>query len=275
MNEDKHLSEFEILKMYGLSKNEIHTYLSVISLGLCEARQICGKTRIPSSKIYNILEKLEEFGLIEIQETRPKKYQPVPLTIALDNLTKLKEKEFRWFKSKIPILRNFLKSQMTDYEVNSVFWNITIGEDEIFSRHISRFQFVEILGMICIDFSMLENMTKNSKMAEEISLDFKQKRIKTSLIICYETLTQKEKILAWINQRPRKLDANNQIRLLNEKIPVPFGLFDLNKVILLMRHPVKDEFLCSIYMVNKQLYDDMIPYFNELWERSDSNLNEL
>ena len=52
---------------------------------------------------------------------------------------------------------------------------------------------------------------------------------------------------------------------------MPFGLFDLNKVILIMRHPVKQEnYLLSIYMINKGLYDELSPLFDAIWERGEN-----
>ncbi|NVM53809.1 MAG: hypothetical protein HWN66_08920 [Candidatus Helarchaeota archaeon] len=270
MADDQAQTEYEILRQFGLSKNEIYTYLTVLAMELCEAKEICSRTTIPSSKIYNILDRLGILGLIEIQQSRPKKYKAVTLELALESLRQLKRKEYQDFKDKLPRLKNFLQRRFKTYETDSVFWNVTISETEIFNKHISRFRFVEFISMICIDYNMLEKMTQNSKMAQEISLNFKKKRITTKLIIGYETDKQKAKILNWIQQRPRKIDTKNQIRILKDKISVPFGLFDLNKVILLMRHPIKpNEFLLSIYMVNKSLYEDLIPYFENIWNRAE------
>ena len=271
MDQEQIDTEYEILKEFGLSKNEIYTYLTVLSMDLCEAKEICRRTHIPSSKIYNILDRLEYFGLVEIQQSRPKKYKPITLDSALFNLKEIKKKEYNAFKGKLPRLKNLLQGRMKIYETNSLFWNVTISESEIFNKHISRFRFVEYIGYICIDFNMLEKMTINSKMAQEISLNFKKKKITTKLLVGYETDKQKTAILKWVQQRPRQIDAKNQIRMINEEIAVPFGLFDLNKVILLMRHPIKpNEFLLSVYMVNKTLYEDLVPYFDDIWNRGEA-----
>ncbi|MHA1277409.1 MAG: TrmB family transcriptional regulator [Candidatus Helarchaeota archaeon] len=270
MNQEPNTTEYEILKDFGLSKSEIYTYLTVLSMDLCEAKDICRKIHIPSSKIYGILERLEDLGLVEIQQSRPKKYKPVTLDSALENLKLFKRREYQEFKQKIPRLKTLLQGRVKNFAETSLFWNVTINETEIFNKHISRFRFVEFIGMICIDYNMLKKMTHDSKMAEEISLNFKKKKISTKLIIGYETSVQKTFIINWIHHRPRKIDAKNQVRLINESIAVPFGLFDLNKVILLMRHPVKpNEFLLSVYMVNKSLYEDLIPYFEDIWNRGE------
>ncbi|MHA1651106.1 MAG: TrmB family transcriptional regulator [Candidatus Helarchaeota archaeon] len=270
MNEEEVLTEYEILKDFGLSKNEIYTYLTVLSMDLCEAKEICRRTHIPSSKIYNILDRLENFGLIEIQQSRPKRYRPLSLDSAIENLKAYKKREYQMFKAKLPRLKTLLQSRVKTSISDSLFWNVSIGESNIFNRHISRFRFVDFIGMICIDYTMLMKMTTNSNMAQEISLDFKKKKITTKLIIAYETAEQKSQILNWVYQRPRDVDSKNQIRLIKEKISIPFGLFDLNKVILLMRHPVRsDEFLLSIYMINKPLYEDLIPYFDGIWNRAE------
>jgi len=269
MAENRTPTEFGILEEFGLSRNEIRTYLTVLSMGLSDAKEICSQTGIPSSKIYNLLENLENYGLIEIQESRPKKYKPLSLDHALENLRKFKRSEYDRFKAKLPTLKSILQSRSSDFKSDAIFWNITLNEEEIFNRHISRFQFVEFVAMICIDYTTLEKITRG-RMGQDISLNFKEKKITTKLIIGYDSEKEKGKILDWVHQRPREIDSKNQIRLLNERISTPFGLFDLNKVILIMRHPAKQKrFLLSIYMVNKSLYNDLSPLFDSIWQRGE------
>ncbi len=118
MTQEPAFTEFDILKDYGLSKNEIYTYMTVLSMDSCEAKEICLRTHIPSSKIYNILERLERFGLIEIQQSRPKKYKYVALDHALENLKELKRKEYESFREKLPKLKSYLQKKVNINEVN-------------------------------------------------------------------------------------------------------------------------------------------------------------
>ena len=128
MTENLEQSEYEILREFGLSKNEIYTYLTVLSMDLCEAKEICTITHIPSSKIYNILDRLEALGLIEIQQSRPKKYKSISLELALESLRQIKRREYQEFKTKLPQLKTFLQRRIKTYETDSVFWNLTISE---------------------------------------------------------------------------------------------------------------------------------------------------
>lgn len=54
----------EELRNIGLTRNEAKVYLSLIELGEARTGALCEKSKIPSSHIYGILEKLMEKGLV-------------------------------------------------------------------------------------------------------------------------------------------------------------------------------------------------------------------
>ena len=64
-----------LLKELGLSNYEAEAYLKVVELCVAEAGEICKKTKIPFGRVYQELNSLASKGLIEVQNTRPKKYR--------------------------------------------------------------------------------------------------------------------------------------------------------------------------------------------------------
>lgn len=262
--------EYKVLKELGFTKNEIRAYLTILTLGASEAREICNRTGIPTSKIYAILDKLERFGLIEILQERPKKCRPVNVNTAVERMKELKRKEYEQFKEQLPDFKKFLDDRIVKFEDSSIFWNVAVNEEEIVEKHISRFQFVDFNSSICITQEVLQVLRKGTNMARDISMMFKNKKIDTKLLMAYQNPEQKKEILKWVDFRPRKLDAKNDIRLIDEFIQMPFGLFDFDKVLLLIRHPVnKTRFLSSIFMINRSLFEDLSPVFDDLWNRAE------
>ncbi|MGQ9468257.1 MAG: TrmB family transcriptional regulator [Nitrososphaerales archaeon] len=77
------------LKELGLTKYEIKAYVVLLEQEARTASQISEHSKIPFSKIYEVLGSLERKGWIEIERSRPSRYYPKPPSIALE-ATKLR-----------------------------------------------------------------------------------------------------------------------------------------------------------------------------------------
>ena len=66
------------MKEMGLNTYEIDAIIILLKNGEITAMEISQKSSIPYSKIYEVLNSLKEKGWLQISETRPFKYIPVP-----------------------------------------------------------------------------------------------------------------------------------------------------------------------------------------------------
>ena len=62
----------------GLNAYEIDAYIALLEQGQLTALEISEQTKVPYSKMYEVLNSLKEKGWIKNTETRPFKYYPVP-----------------------------------------------------------------------------------------------------------------------------------------------------------------------------------------------------
>lgn len=74
------------LREFGLSEYAARAYLALLDLGVSEASEISKLTKVPTSKIYHVLEQLHEKGLVEILPEFPKKYAPVAFVEFLEKV---------------------------------------------------------------------------------------------------------------------------------------------------------------------------------------------
>ena len=63
-----------IFEDIGLTKREIKVYLALLELGSTTVGNILDKTRIPSSKIYEILRRLQDKGLVSYVKIENKRH---------------------------------------------------------------------------------------------------------------------------------------------------------------------------------------------------------
>lgn len=85
----------EILHQIGLTKSEVKVYIALLELGSSTTGPVMHKAKVSSSKIYGILLRLMEKGLVSfIIKNKTKFYQPTPPK-ALEEYMKKREEEFR------------------------------------------------------------------------------------------------------------------------------------------------------------------------------------
>lgn len=78
----------ETLKNFGLSEYESRAYIAIVSLGVAPVKKICEVANIPHPRAYDTLAALEEKGLVELRQGRPKVYKAVPPRTAFRRLEK-------------------------------------------------------------------------------------------------------------------------------------------------------------------------------------------
>jgi len=107
----------------GLSEYESKVYSSLVFLGPSKAGMISRESKVPQSKIYEVLDQLMNKQLVEVFDGRPKEFKAAEPEIALKNILEEKTKEIETLKSKVESMSNFLKPAKKE-EVLGGVWTI-------------------------------------------------------------------------------------------------------------------------------------------------------
>lgn len=89
------------LKLAGLSEKEAQVYLDLLQNGASQTGKLCERTKIPSSHIYPLLNRLLEKGLVSYKLINNRKVFLASTPDALANLFDEKEKQLKTEKSKL------------------------------------------------------------------------------------------------------------------------------------------------------------------------------
>ena len=92
MSESEH-EAVESLERLGLSNYEARVFVALQKLGTGTAREVHRVADIPRSQVYGAADELEARGLVEIQQSTPKRYRPVSLDAARKRLEERLERE--------------------------------------------------------------------------------------------------------------------------------------------------------------------------------------
>ena len=105
----------------GLNEYESRVYASLVFLGPSKAATISRDSRVPQSKIYDVLEELTEKQLVEVFNGRPKEFKAVTPDVALKNLLEEKVKELDALKARVEVVSSYMKSAAAAEVTNGVW----------------------------------------------------------------------------------------------------------------------------------------------------------
>ena len=70
------------LRSANLSNYEITAYITLLMSNNLTARELSEKSKVPTGRIYEVLDVLKDKGMIEIQDSRPKIYRAITFSEA-------------------------------------------------------------------------------------------------------------------------------------------------------------------------------------------------
>lgn len=135
----------EFLNDANLSTYEINAYIALLTSSKTNpptAKEISSESTVPSGRIYEILDDLNKKGLIEIIESRPKKYRVISLNKALDNLISFQSKEskqkisYLYDRAKILEYELYNSDVLIQKEPSKIFWSTVYGTQSILSLYV-------------------------------------------------------------------------------------------------------------------------------------------
>src|SRR5581483_4009910 len=147
------LDERGLLEALGLTKYETNAYLSLLTLGVSDARELSRASGVPTSKIYETMVRLEALGLVEVQASRPRKFMAREVGEALDELKNAKRREFEGLLKSLPSLEQRLKVRARTSPKESTFWSVTTSWHDFANKHLAKAAEASEEVLIYVDLS--------------------------------------------------------------------------------------------------------------------------
>ncbi|MHA1263663.1 MAG: TrmB family transcriptional regulator [Candidatus Helarchaeota archaeon] len=286
------------LKRLNLSNYETRTYITSLQASVLTAKELSRKARVPSGRIYDVLEKLNEKGLIEIQQSRPKLYHAVPPNVAFNNLINhLKEESKRQisvFYDQAKVLESKIKQTrfQRNSELNDIFWSTAFGASAVMKLYVKK------LNELKEEFLMTGFITKETfdvlpygapLFANLVNALHRGVQIKTlwSFEFDKRPLSEEEKkhnlkIFEKFQSRLKELfnispDRDGlEIRLIHERFPTYYDILDRKRVLIKLQNPVKpSQFYACLNILDINLAKELRRKYFAIWRNALSLSNHL
>jgi len=279
----------DFLKNAKLSTYETKSFMMLLFSDPLTAREICERTRVPNGRIYEVLEELKLKGMIEVQDSRPKKYRSLPFNTAFRNLIAFKEKERQRETSflsnqakKIETMlfesNNFIKKDTT-----KLFWSVAFGLNSIFSLYTKHSHEVEdeflFTGFInnntlkilkyakFLYETIPEIVDKGAKVRFLWSFDYDHRPLtyeeKSKCELLYKEVINKIQELYDVSPKMKGYES----KYIYKSFPTYYDIFDKKRVLIKLQNPLRpSQIYACINVLDAELADALRKRFLNTWE---------
>ncbi len=255
------------LQSLGLTNYESKAYLTLLSLGTCDARQLCTQSGVPSSKIYTIIEKFELLGLVEVQQSKPAKFKALEPSLGVDRLVKNKEREMLSIKDTLPLLETELDNIFSKHsdKVSSgkePFFNLQFGMKNHIQKHLryladARVEILSYFGTTCL----MGAKVYGHSVKQDIINSIQRNNISSKVIFGTE---DKKLVEGFLKGLPDS--ANIELKI-TRQIHAPFHVIDKKSVIVVVDNPLfKEGRIASIHAIERNLAKELHEGYRSLWD---------
>ena len=266
-----------LLKELGLSNYETEAYLKVVELGIAEASVICNETKIPFGRVYQELNSLVAKGLIEVQNTRPKRYMARKPRLAFKTLLQQKrenmEKQLQKTIEAALQIEEIISKKIPARPKERTFWRTAVGVEEAAEMIKSNFEDAE-KEICCV---ILDYKSQNNE------CEFKDSEYNIILNEVIKATERGVKIKALLNKKfiipeleyleelgvKEKIMSKVEIRVMKNAIPSYFEVIDGEKVVLEVANPKNPGRILAMTKIwDVKLAKELREKFEELWSEA-------
>ncbi len=244
-----------VLQEIGLTSSEIRVYLSLLDLGDSTRSAIVKKSGISGSKVYDILDKLRQKGLISIyDQNRVRHFKPITPQQILNYIGRKREEIDKIEQDAKSILPSLLLKFNTSAKPGGVeLLSGLKGMEIIFTEQVDMLQ----KGETCYVIGGTKGTGEAAVMAffQKIHLLRENKRIKTKMLY---NLPQKKIIEELFS--PGRF-PHTEIRYIKHTSPVAINVYKDRTVIIIFSDPIT-----AIHIQSDDVAASFKEYFDLLWK---------
>ncbi len=267
-----------LLDEAGFSLYEKRALVTLALHGVADAATLCREGEIPTSKIYQAMEKLGSLGLVEIQRTRPKLYSALPPDAVVDRRVLLARERADDFAARSAQLRDVLAALPGRLRGRQTFVDLALGTESHVKRHLARLASAKrrILSyMEEGDLGALESVAREGfdvmkrvgRVAAELRLDHRA-------VFGFSDRTA-PRLIEFLRAHAASLAHLSGLRYSGE-LGHPFHVVDDDLVVLSLDHPFLPEGrFASLLVRDRALADSLAQGFEALWQKALKSLGEV
>lgn len=282
------------LKNARLSTYEINSFIVLLCSNDLTAKEICFKTGIPTGRIYEVLEELRGKGMVEIQDSRPKRYRALLFNAACNNLITHKinnsKRETNFLINQAKNLEfRIEKSNAFRFDTSKIFFSTAFGYESIFSlyqKHSNEIKEALLMTGFIDDNTI--NIVRHAGVLYNMIYDLIERGIRVKYLWSFDydnrPLSDEQKIKCqnMFNGLKKKLrELFNlpfdtklfQMKCIYKKFPTYYDIYDKKRVILKLQDPLNPpRIYACINILDVSLAEELRKKYYDTWDYEANDL---
>lgn len=270
--------DVSLLDEAGFSTYETRALVTLAVHGVADAATLCREGAIPTSKVYQAMEKLGALGLVEIQRTRPKLYSALPPEVVTDRLVQVARERADDFARRAEGLRGVLAALPGRLRGRRTFVDLALGLESHVKRHLVRVAAARQRVLSYLEEGDLDAMDRVAgqgfDVLRRIARNAALRKIEHRVIFGFSNRNA-ARLLDFLRAHAGALGHFTGVRYSGE-LGHPFHVVDDETVILCLDHPfVPEGRFASLMVRDRALADSLATGFDGLWQKTLKDLREL
>lgn len=271
-------ADVALLDEAGFSLYEKRALVTLARCGVADAATLCREGEIPTSKIYQAMEKLAGLGLIEIQRTRPKLYASRPADVVVDQLVQIARDRAETFAGRAEALRGVLEGLAGRLRGRQTFVDLALGVESHVRRHVARLAGARrrILSYVEDgDLAAIERLERDGvHVLRQISRAAAARGVQHRIVFGFSDRTA-QRLVEFLRTHAPVMRHVAGARYSGE-LGHPFHVMDDDTVILSLDHPfLPEQRFASLLVRDATLAASLSEGFDGLWKAALADLREI
>jgi len=272
------LADPEILEGIGLGLYERKALMALMLCGVADAATLCREGDVPSSKIYQAMEKLAGLGLVQIQQTRPRMFAALTAEAVVGRVVEIARERAERFAAGAPSLHEAFTGLKTRVRARQPFLDLAWGVEGHVRRHLVPLtaartrilSYLEAGDLRAIDAAIAGGFPILRRIARNAAAHGVEHRVVFGF--SYQTAGA---LVGFLQAHRHDLRQVTGVRYSGE-LGHPFHVVDDDTVVLPLDHPfVKEGRFASLLVRDRELADSLAGGFHELWRKAMRSLREV
>ena len=270
--------DLELLEEIGLTLYERKALATLMVQGMADAEALCREGEVPSSKIYQAMEKLARLGLAEIQPTRPKLYSALPGDEVVDRLIEISRHSAEQFSKQAEKLKATFTAHTVRVRGRKTFVDLALGVESHVKRHMIHLTTARNRIWSYLehgDLAAVERLTTDGfPILRRIARNTTEHKVDHRVVFgfAYQTAPQ---LVSFLRKHRAQLEHVTGVRYLGE-LGHPFHVVDDDFVILSLDHPfIPEGRFASLLVRDAELAQKLAEGFQKLWSKAMRSLQEI
>ncbi|OLS15018.1 MAG: putative transcriptional regulator [Promethearchaeota archaeon CR_4] len=278
----------EFLKTLQLSTYEVNCYLNLLLEQDLTAIDLSKRSNVPTGRIYDVLNRLVDLGLVELHWVRPKRYRAISLSAAFTALLIRKEADHKGDIQLLYHQAQDLETAITTSNLlphppeNKTFWSSAFGISPVIHMYQTHIHEIEqgFLGMGFINEHTEQVLASVRDLFDEFtkflahrgqvrflwSFDFDERDLTDAQKADNDHVFQRICQVVQDGLHLSLLSPAVEMKYMHTRIPIYFDLFDRTRAIIKLRNPFSpSQIISCITILDREIVNQFVRYFDFLW----------